>query len=190
MRSRTSRGVPEWSGGKELYMGSRVSAIGKVSGVTGIVPGPPEGSQGSTGWGHLSWRAHGLKWEGNQPLVGSCAPLGPPAPRVGNLGVGAPPLALGGKPPPWPPPPWGPYIKRRGGRATAPDTWRLPSPLLHLSLPQTLGEALPGSLLHPPPCRRAAGSSSTSPSPLLDQEGGDVMLIVRVLNAEVPSVRR
>ena len=53
MRSRTSRGVPEWSGGKELYMGSRVSAIGKVSGFTGIVPGPPEGSRGPTGWGHL-----------------------------------------------------------------------------------------------------------------------------------------
>ena len=27
-------------------------------------------------------------------------------------------------------------------------------------------------------------------SPLLDQEGGDVTLTVRVLNAEVPSVRR
>ena len=26
-------------------------------GVTSIVPGPPEGSRGSTGWGHLSWRA-------------------------------------------------------------------------------------------------------------------------------------
>ena len=40
MRSRTSRGVPEWSGGKELYIGSKVSATGKVLGVTGIVPGP------------------------------------------------------------------------------------------------------------------------------------------------------
>ena len=44
--------------------------------------------------------------------------------------------------------------------------------------------------LHPPPRRRAAGSSSTSPPPLLDQEGGDVTQTVRVLNAEVPSVRR
>ena len=33
-------------------------------------------------------------------------------------------------------------------------------------------------------------SSSTSPSPLLDQEEGDITLTVRVLNAEVPSVRR
>ena len=57
MRSRTSRGVPEWSGGKENYIGSAVSAIGKVSGSPGIVPGPPEGSRGSTGWGHLSRRA-------------------------------------------------------------------------------------------------------------------------------------
>ena len=32
-------------------------------------------------------------------------------------------------------------------------------------------------------------SSSTSPSPLLDQEGGDVIRSVRVLNAEVLSVR-
>ena len=37
MRSRTSREVPEWSGGEELYIGSQVSATGKVSGVTGIV---------------------------------------------------------------------------------------------------------------------------------------------------------
>ena len=46
MRSRTSRGVPEWSGGEELYMGSAVSAIGRVPGVNSIVPGPPEGSRG------------------------------------------------------------------------------------------------------------------------------------------------
>ena len=32
-------------------------------------------------------------------------------------------------------------------------------------------------------------SSSTSPSPLLDQEGGDVTRSVRVLNAEVLSVQ-
>ena len=37
-----------------------------------------------------------------------------------------------------------------------------------------LGEALPRSLLHPPPRRRAAGSPSTSPFPLLDQGKGDV----------------
>jgi len=46
MRSRTSRGVPEWSGGKELYIGSAISGIGTSFGVIGIVPGPPEGSRG------------------------------------------------------------------------------------------------------------------------------------------------
>ena len=60
MRSRTSRGVPEWSGGKELYIGSAISAVGTSFGVTGIVPGPPEGSRGSTGWGHLP---RGATWD-------------------------------------------------------------------------------------------------------------------------------
>ena len=57
MRSRMSRGVPEWSGGKDLYMGSPILATGKCSGFFGIVPGPPEGSRGPTGWGHLPWGA-------------------------------------------------------------------------------------------------------------------------------------
>ena len=81
MRSRTSRGVPEWSGGKELYIGSAVSAIEKVSGVIGIVPGPPEGSRGSTEWGHLSRRALWAEvgrgtspwWAGAPPLAHPCA---------------------------------------------------------------------------------------------------------------------
>src|SRR3954468_17022790 len=83
MRSWTSRGVPEWSGGKELYIGSAVSAIGTSFGVIGIVPGPPEGSRGSTGWGHLprgaTWAVGGAPWptwaKGNQPQGGH-------APRV------------------------------------------------------------------------------------------------------------
>ena len=66
MRSRMSRGVPEWSGGKELYIGSAISGIRTSFGVTGIVPGPPEGSRGSTGWGHLSrgatWAVGGAPW--------------------------------------------------------------------------------------------------------------------------------
>ena len=65
MRSRMSRGVPEWSGGKDLYIGSPVSAIGTSFGVIGIVPGPPEGSRGPTGWGHLP---RGATW-----AVGVCA---------------------------------------------------------------------------------------------------------------------
>ena len=78
LRSRTSRGVPEWYGGEESYIGSPVSATGKVSGVIGIVPGPPEGSRGSTGWGHLSRRA---PWAevGREPALS---------------GLGRPPLGL------------------------------------------------------------------------------------------------
>src|SRR4051812_12955621 len=101
MRSRTSREVPEWSVGKELYIGSVVSAIGNDLGVAGIVPGPPDGSRGSTGWGHPSQRA---PWAevGREPAHGGLVrPHGPPpAPRVGNPRAGGAPLALGGKAPP------------------------------------------------------------------------------------------
>src|SRR3954469_21390581 len=66
MRSQTSRGVPEWSRGKELYIGSAILAIGTSFGVIGIVPGPPEGSRGSTRWGHLprgaTWALGGAPW--------------------------------------------------------------------------------------------------------------------------------
>ena len=74
MRSRTSRGVPEWSGGKDLYMGSPVLVTGKVSGVIGNVPGPPGGSRGSTKWGHLPRRLHGPSVGGDQPLGGLVRP--------------------------------------------------------------------------------------------------------------------
>ena len=113
-------------------------------------------------------------------------PLGLPL-RLGleTQGVGGAPLALGGKPPPWPPPP-SDGISRVAGPPRTPinsggeggqqdhSPWRLPLPLQHLSLPLVLGEALLGSPLLPPPRRRATGSPSTSPSPLLDQEGADV----------------
>ena len=75
MRSRTSRGVLEWSGGKDLYMGSPVLVTGKVSGAIGNVPGPPGGSRGSTKWGHqprrLAWEKSGKgpapEWDGVPP---------------------------------------------------------------------------------------------------------------------------
>ena len=38
MRSRTSQGVPEWSVGEDLYMGSCHTVTGKVSGFIGNVP--------------------------------------------------------------------------------------------------------------------------------------------------------
>ena len=97
MRSRTSGGVPEWSGGEELYIGSPVSATGKVSGVTGIVPGPPEGSRGSTGWGHLSRRAPWAEVGREPTLSGLGRPPWASPLRLGleTLGGGAPHLAWG-----------------------------------------------------------------------------------------------
>ena len=161
MRSRTSREVPEWSGGAELYIGSAVSAIGKVSGSPGIVPGPPEGSRGSTGWGHLSRRAPWAE-SGREPAPsGLGAPHGPPPMRLGlgTLGWGVSHLPWGARqplPPLWPPPPlrwdlWGPappqgaYIK--GGRegSTLQPLAPPSSPATPLSLAQKLDEALPES---------------------------------------------
>ena len=190
MRSRTSREVPEWSGGEELYIGCPVSATGKVSGVIGIVPGPPEGSRGSTGWGHLSRRAPWAE-SGREPApsgLGRPPWASPHAPRVRNP-RGEFPLALGGKatlsplgrrPPPWRShllglrTPQGAYIKGgKGGQHTT----ALGASLLPCNTSLSLAEARrspAGDPLHPPPRRRAAGSPSTSPSPLLDQEGGDI----------------
>ena len=37
-----------------------------------------KGPGGPPGGGTYPEGPHGLKWEGNQPLVGWCAPLGPP----------------------------------------------------------------------------------------------------------------
>ena len=162
--------------------------------------GPPGGATGPGG-------PRGLKVEGNQPLVGWGAPLGPPphGPRVGNpRGGGSSPLPWGARqplPPLWPPPPLeisslgagappgGLYKGGEGGQHTT----ALGASLLPCNTSLSLAEARrspAGDPLHPPPRRRAAGSPSTSPPLLLDQEGGDVSRPVRVLNAEVPSVRR
>ena len=77
MRSRTSRGVLEWSGGKDLYMGSLVLVTGKVLGAIGNVmvrEGP---------------RLRGPSVGGDQPQVGWCAP--PPRPKAhGRVGGGKP----------------------------------------------------------------------------------------------------
>ena len=128
--------------------------------------GPPGGATYPGG-------PRGLKWEGNQPLVGWCAPLGPPL-RLGLETLeggggqrerekgwlapqarGAPPLLGGQVPPPWPPPPWeiaspragaplGAYIKEGRGEGSHTLCVGASLPLLHLVLlPQHLGEALP-----------------------------------------------
>ena len=101
MRSRMSRGVPEWSGGKELYIESEDLAIGSVPGITGNVTGPPEGFRGSTGRGHPSRGATWAAW-GREPAPGGLA--APPSLGPMRLGLrgnprGGAPLGLGGKPP-------------------------------------------------------------------------------------------
>ena len=126
MRSRTSRGVPEWSGGKDLYIGSPVSAIGTSFGVIGIVPGPPEGSRGPTGWGHLprgaTWAVGGAPWptwaKGGAPAHYGLVPL--PTSALGALRDG------------WPHPvdPRDPF----GGPGTIPMTLKL-VPMAEIGLP-------------------------------------------------------
>ena len=117
----------------------------KGPGVHQVGPSAPEGCVGQV-------------WEGTIPRWAGAPPLGPPLRLgLGTLGEGAPPLALGGTPPPLaaaPPrdpisragyPPGGLY--KGGGRegSRTPESWRLP-PLLHLFLlPLLLGEALPES---------------------------------------------
>ena len=80
MRSRTSQGVLEWSGGKDLYMGSLILVAGKVSHFIGIVPGVPKGVRGSTkgstcpGGAHRLWGVHlGLYGPRAPAPRGSCA---------------------------------------------------------------------------------------------------------------------
>ena len=205
MRSRTSRGVPEWSGGKDLYMGSPVSGIGTSFGVIGIVPGPPEGSRGSTGWGHLSRRAPWAE-SGREPApsgLGAPPWASPHAPRVGNPRGGVPPC-LGGQGTPSPPlgrrppgsdlqgpvPPQGAYIKGGKGREGIRTS----------SLGASLSPATPLPLAE---ARRSpaaiTAASTTTPSccwisinlsfPLAGSRRRRRRCTVRVLNAEVPSVR-
>ena len=159
--------------------------------------GPPGGATYPGG-------PHGLKWEGNQPLVGWAPPHGPPPMRLGlgTLGWGAShlpwgarhPFPLLGRRPPNPrwvlagPPPKGAYIKG-GGRAATYSLGRLPPPLQHPSLSRRSSAKL---------CRRPA-TSTTTPSccwisinlsfPLAGSRRRRRRCSVRVLNTEVPSVR-
>ena len=59
-----------------------------------------KGPGGPSGGATYPGGPRGLKWEGNQPLVGWCAPLGPLCLGLETLGGGRAPLALGGTPPP------------------------------------------------------------------------------------------
>ena len=88
MRSRTSRGVPEWSEGKDLYMGSPVLVTGKVSGAIGNVPVPPGGSRGSTKWGHKPRRDAWAKCGRGPAPGGLVRPPPTKAQGVGRVGGG------------------------------------------------------------------------------------------------------
>src|SRR4051812_29759197 len=101
MRSGTSRGVPEWSGGEDLYMGSCHTDTGKFRGHTGIVPGPPERFRGSTLRGQHSRRASWASRGREPPPVGLGAPpsLGPMRLGLGGNPSGGAPLAWGASPP-------------------------------------------------------------------------------------------
>ena len=60
-----------------------------------------KGPEGPPGGATYPRGSHGLKWEGNHPLVGWCTPLGPPL-RLGlgnPKGGGTPHLAWGGSHP-------------------------------------------------------------------------------------------
>ena len=164
MRSRTSRGVPEWSGGKENYIGSVVSAIGKVLGSPGIVPGPPEGSRGSTGWGHLSRRAPWAE-EGGEPAPSGLVrpPWAPLRLGLETLGGGLPTCLGGhstplGRRPPWEiaspraGAPLGAYIKEGRGEGSRSQVLAPPSPCYTSSSSRS-------SLAKP--CRSSAASTTT-----------------------------
>ena len=104
--------------------------------------------------------------------------------------LAAPPLgvSLEGRPP-CPSPPI--YRGVRGGQHHHKPR-RSPSPPQHLSSSVRAWRSPVGVLLlhhHHAVVLLLEPSSSTFPSPLLDQEGGDVSRPVRVLNAEVLSVQ-
>ena len=154
--------------------------------------GPPGGATYPGG-------PRGLKWEGNQPLVGWAPPHGPPPLRLGlgTLGWGGFPLALGGKAPLGrrpptldgfgrrPPPSQGGLYKGGEGGQKQHSLGGLPPPLQHLSLSYKLGEALP-----------RPATSTTKPSccwisinlsfPLAGSRRRRRHRAARVLNAEAP----
>ena len=108
----------KWSGGKDLYMESGFQGSGKSS-VFSVLYREASGSccsGGSTGWVHLPRRP---TWaEGGRPGLhgpGAPAPQGPCGQGLGKtLGVEAPPLGLGAKPPPRGHPPHLPWRRGQG----------------------------------------------------------------------------
>ena len=124
MTSRTSRGVLEWSGGKDLYMESCCSGSGKSSIFFGIVPGSfrkvPEDSGGVRRSGKCSTTSNTAAW-----ALGGLVPLA-------HIGQGAPPTAHVAPRGRWPHP-VGPRDPS-GGPGTIPMTPKL-VPMAETGLP-------------------------------------------------------
>ena len=176
-----------------MYRGHRKSSGGPPGGAT--PPGGPHGLRGAgsqplVGWAHpLPWalalRVEGGTLEGAPPWLGGQATLSP-----SPLGRRPPSRWVLEGPAPFSLPP----INRgvRGGQPHDPP--RRSPPLPNTSPPPLCAWRSPVGVLplhhHHAVVLPVELSSSTSPSPLLDQEGGDVSRPVRVLNAKVPSVRR
>ena len=149
----------------------------------------------------------GCMWRGTSPLVGwAPPPLGPMRLGFGGTLKGGAPLALGGKATPlgrrpllrWDlrgPAPLSltPIYICGGGRAAAPKFWRSP-PLSQVLLFSYSAWRSPAGLprscfITMPSCCCWMESSPTSPSPLAGSRRRRRHRAVRVLNAEVPSVR-
>ena len=125
MRSRTSRGVLKWSGGKDLYIESLILVAGKVSHFIGIVPGVLKGVRGSTKGVHqprgATWAVRGAPWpiwaKGTSPK----RPMRQEDLERGESKEGkAPPRCLGEDgllPPSWP----HPFLGGRGKEAPPPS---------------------------------------------------------------------
>ena len=160
-------------------MGSEMCIRDRVPGVHRVGPPAPGGHMGCRGCalaymgqGHQPQEAHAPREEKKERVL---------------KGEGTSEVPWGG----WTPPPFGrtlPWRKGQGLRlplslgpiysgGRAATSTALGASLLPCNTSLSLAEARrspAGDPLHPPPRRRAAGSPSTSPSPLLDQEGGDV----------------
>src|SRR3954469_14397307 len=96
MRPRTSRGVPEWSGGKDLYMGSLILVTRKVSHFIGIIPGVPKGVWGSTCPGGGTWAGGGAPWPIGAKATSPKRPMHQDIRKRGESSKGkAPPRCLG-----------------------------------------------------------------------------------------------
>ena len=88
----------EWSGGKDLYMGSHHTVTGIIRGLPVLYRDPRRGSEGPPGGSTCPGGPYGLCVERYQPLSGlGTSPLGPMRLGFGGTLKGGCPPCLGGK---------------------------------------------------------------------------------------------